>query len=288
MYFTISTWVYLVLTTTIKLTFLSFYHRLFSTHTKWRYMITGAIVFVILLNVSLVFATIFSCAPVSREWNPTIPGHCINPVILPYFSGISSFLTDLYVLVLPISLLWQLNMTIQQKLKVSCIFGLGILACVASLVRLLQTPTLRTSYDATWTLSRIVIWAALEVNVGIICSCLIVLPAFLDRHLPISIRFFSRLFASDSSKKPLKNTDQHSEPSSASGPSYEQLGEPESRSCAKGKDEQQNNILQIKTFSMGEIHSPTSPRPRTIAPWEAPTDESELRLTYVRSGASLT
>lgn len=32
MYFTISTWVYLILGATVKLTFLSFYHRLFSTH----------------------------------------------------------------------------------------------------------------------------------------------------------------------------------------------------------------------------------------------------------------
>ncbi|KAI0876578.1 hypothetical protein GGS24DRAFT_513468 [Hypoxylon argillaceum] len=286
MYFTISTWVYLILAATVKLTFLSFYHRLFSTHTYWRYFGTGAIIFVALLNVSLIFATVFSCTPVSREWDPTIPGHCVDPVILPYFSGISSFLTDLYVLILPIALLWQLNMTTQQKIKASCVFGLGILACVASLIRLIQTPSLRTSYDATWTISNIIIWASLEVNVGIICSCLVVLPAFLDRHLPSSTRMFSRLFSSGSSRQLVNNADHLSSSGSASGPGYKQPGDTASQSLVLEKGQQQNNILQTNTFSMSEAHDQASFSPSFLAPWEGRTDENELRSTYVGSEAN--
>ncbi|RYC56704.1 hypothetical protein CHU98_g9511 [Xylaria longipes] len=286
MYFTIGSWIYLILTMTIKLTFLFFYRRLFSAHTKSRYFIDGAIIFVTLLNISLFFATIFICTPIQREWNPTIPGHCIDPVILPYFSGISSFLTDIYVLVMPIILLWRLNMRMQQKLKVASIFALGILACVSSLVRLIETPSLRTSYDTTWTISNIIVWAALEVNVGILCSCFITLPAFLDRHLPRSSRFFSRLFSFTSSKKPLDAANRRAGPSSTSLSKYNHLGESDSQTFVEEQRRPQNNVLRTNTFSLGEIHDPSNRGPEIITPWAGHTNDNGLQSTYVRSEAT--
>lgn len=133
-YFTISSWVYLILTACVKLTFLFFYRRVFSTRMKAKYFIDGAIVFITVLNIALTVATILSCIPVSREWDTTVPGHCINPVILPYFSGISSSATDIYVLILPITLLWGLNMNWKRKMRLAAVFGLGVL-CVLSRLR---------------------------------------------------------------------------------------------------------------------------------------------------------
>lgn len=129
-WFTISTWVYIILSGCVKLTLLFFYRRLFQAQAKARYYINGAIIFVFALNVALFFTTVFSCNPVEKEWNAMVRGHCFNPVVLPYISGISSSLTDLYVLILPIVLLWGLNMNTQRKLRVSFVFGLGILYVV--------------------------------------------------------------------------------------------------------------------------------------------------------------
>lgn len=150
----------------------------------------------------------------------------------------------------------------------------------------MQTPSLRTSYDATWTISNIIIWASLEVNVGIICSCLVVLPAFLDRHLPSSTRMFSRLFSSGSSRQLVNNADHLSSSGSASGPGYKQPGDTASQSLVLEKGQQQNNILQTNTFSMSEAHDQASFSPSFLAPWEGRTDENELRSTYVGSEAN--
>ncbi|KAI1302990.1 hypothetical protein F5Y03DRAFT_360659 [Xylaria venustula] len=67
-------------------------------------------------------------------------------------------------------------MSTERKFRVMSVFGLGILSVASSLVRLAGTPSLRPSPDATWTISNIVVRVALEVNVGIICSCSITLP----------------------------------------------------------------------------------------------------------------
>ncbi|CAN8097131.1 unnamed protein product [Discula destructiva] len=183
-WFTIATFVYVALTGTIKLTFLFFYYRVFSPRSSTKYTIIGGIVFVCCLNTGLFFATIFECTPVERSWNTSLPGHCFRAKVLPYFSGVTSSATDLFVLVLPMKLVWGLNLNSARKLRLVAIFGLGIFSCVASLIRLGMTRVLYDSDDATWTVASIDIWATIEVDVGIICSCLIIMPAFLDHVLP--------------------------------------------------------------------------------------------------------
>ncbi|KAI1464151.1 uncharacterized protein F4812DRAFT_213812 [Daldinia caldariorum] len=182
--YTIATWVYLILATCIKLTFLFLYRRIFSPQTITKYFINGGIVFVACLNTGLLFSTIFMCSPVARSWNSALDGQCINPKVLPYFSGVTSFLTDIYILILPIPLLWRLNMGRKRRFRLALIFGTGLFVCVASIVRLCMTPILSSSFDATWNISNITVWGTLEVNIGIICACAMLFPAFFDRHLP--------------------------------------------------------------------------------------------------------
>ncbi|KAL7793171.1 hypothetical protein V8C37DRAFT_378668 [Trichoderma ceciliae] len=148
-----------------------------------RYLIILGIVLVVCFNISLFFGTVFSCIPVERAWNPIIPGHCLNPVILPYISGVSSSVLDLYTLILPVPALVGLNMDLKRKLKVIAVFSIGLFACVASLIRLAMTPILHSNPDASWNLSKISIWATVEVDVGLICACLMLLPAFLNHIL---------------------------------------------------------------------------------------------------------
>ncbi|KAI0812128.1 hypothetical protein GGR55DRAFT_640494 [Xylaria sp. FL0064] len=285
-YFSIASWVYLILTACVKLTFLFFYRRVFTTRTIRRYFIDSAIVFITLLNLALLIATVFECTPVQREWNPLIPGHCFNPVILPYFSGISSSATDIYVLVLPITLLWGLNMNMQRKLRLTAIFSLGILSVASSLVRLAETPSLRTSPDATWTISNIVVWAALEVNVGIICSCFTILPAFFERHTSSTTKdFLSRLFSSSSSKRKTDDADPSAKAISNHWSRYEHLGDSETQNLAKCHPE--NNILQTNTFSMGEFRGYNTNDPGNALPWAETTSENKVHSVHVQTGGNI-
>lgn len=111
----------------MKLTILFFYRSLFGAKLKIKWATTIGIVIVICLNGGVFLANLFSCQPIQRTWNPLVPGHCFNPVILPYLSGGSSCITDIYVLLMPIPVIWNLNLDMKRRLRIMAIFGLGIL-----------------------------------------------------------------------------------------------------------------------------------------------------------------
>ncbi|KAK4212944.1 putative integral membrane protein Pth11-like [Rhypophila decipiens] len=196
--FTFAQYIYILLALFIRLTFLIFYYRLFSLPSpKYKYTLHGVMTFVVTMNLALFFATLFNCNPREKNWDPTVPGSCIPPSILPWFSGASSSLTDLVVLIIPIPILSGMNMAFNKKVRAMAVFGLGIFVCIASIVRMAMTKVLYVDPDRTWNISTIAIWATLEVNLGIICSCLMFLPAFFERYLPESTKtYLSRLWDS--------------------------------------------------------------------------------------------
>ncbi|KAK0701922.1 hypothetical protein B0T26DRAFT_735252 [Lasiosphaeria miniovina] len=194
--FTFSQYIFLLLSLFIRLTFLFFYYRLFSAaSTRYRHTLHALIAFVVALNLSIFFATLFNCNPRERNWDSTVPGECLPTSILPWFSGASASLTDIIVLAFPLPIFWTMNLAFNKKMRVIAVFSIGIFVCATSLARLGTTQILWHDPDRSWNISTIAIWATLEVNVGIICSCMLLLPAFLQRHLPKSLKLsLSRLW----------------------------------------------------------------------------------------------
>lgn len=203
-YQTIAGWVYIVLSLSIKMSFFFYYRRIFSPRTKKRWLIDGGIIFSTLFSIGLLFGGIFNCDPIAKIWNPRLPGSCLTVGPLAFLTGALNVITDIYILILPIPFLWSLNMHYSRKVRIYAIFALGIFVCAASIVRLAMTQFLRVNPDVTWNFNTLAIFTALEVNFGIICSCLIVLPQFADRHLPTAIKTFpSRIWEYAVSVTPL-------------------------------------------------------------------------------------
>lgn len=66
------------------------------------------------------------CRPVSYNWDKTVPsGHCTNEQLAFLLAGIMNFLIDVLVVVLPIPMLWRLQMPLSVKLGLLGMFGLG-------------------------------------------------------------------------------------------------------------------------------------------------------------------
>lgn len=123
-YFTFAQYAYMVLSGTVKLSILFFYLRVFQPDSKSKLFIIFGIVFVAASHTALFFPVFFSCSPVERAWNPLVEGRCISPVPLPYVSGAVSTSTDIYILAVPIRLLWGLNMKLRKKIKVAAVFAI--------------------------------------------------------------------------------------------------------------------------------------------------------------------
>lgn len=126
-WFSFASYIYLPTTASVRLCFFFIYRRIFSPSRFFSYAINFGIVFVVCLNIAILFSTIFSCKPMARAWNSSLPGTCFDPRILPYVSGVTSTLTDLYVLVLPLPVLWGLKMDLKRKVRVTMVVGIGIL-----------------------------------------------------------------------------------------------------------------------------------------------------------------
>ena len=83
--------------------------------------------FVVSAYIALFFANVFECSPVRKSWYPELPGHCLRAGGLPWASGAINVVSDIFVVVVPIPCIWQLNMKLQRKLRILALFSLGTL-----------------------------------------------------------------------------------------------------------------------------------------------------------------
>ncbi|KAK4109142.1 hypothetical protein N656DRAFT_783440 [Canariomyces notabilis] len=156
---TIASWIYLWAATLVKLSFLFLYRRVFAMETKAARLLNGGIAVCFLVNLGLFFGIVFFCIPVEKAWDDSIPGRCSNPVVLAYFTGVWNTVMDIYVLLVPVPFLMGLNIGREKRLRLVAVFSVGIFACIASVVRLAMTSVLQSSFDATYNLAQVALWA---------------------------------------------------------------------------------------------------------------------------------
>ena len=84
------------------------------------------------LYIAEVFHDIFICVPVQKQYNPKLPGHCLPSGVGGSVTGIFNVITDLYILILPLPLVWSLQMKLYSKLRLMALFGLGALYGIPS------------------------------------------------------------------------------------------------------------------------------------------------------------
>lgn len=68
---------------------------------------------------------IFQCTPIPRMWDHTLPGHCFNMPVLYNLGATYNIASDLVILVLPMPIVWRLQMPRSKKYAVTGIFLMG-------------------------------------------------------------------------------------------------------------------------------------------------------------------
>lgn len=68
---------------------------------------------------------IFGCAPVDKFWKPKTPGHCLVLTKAVYAYGSMNFISDLFIFVLPLPMIWRLKLSRKEKLGVTLVFMSG-------------------------------------------------------------------------------------------------------------------------------------------------------------------
>ena len=113
----------------IKLSILFQLKRIFTTGAR------GAVYWIIiaLMLINTLFYFIWGidqivyCTPVQKSWNPSLPGSCQNISSGLVFSPVVDFVLNLAMLLVPIWILWKLELKIKQRLRAGIIFAFGLL-----------------------------------------------------------------------------------------------------------------------------------------------------------------
>ena len=110
-----------------KLAVLLLYQRVFFPQ-RWSrsdISLKAFMALLLLFYVSTTFAKIWQCLPRDHIWDKSIPGQCINISVLFNVSGIFNTVTDFIILLIPVRVVWSLNMARKRKLGVLAVFTVG-------------------------------------------------------------------------------------------------------------------------------------------------------------------
>ena len=84
------------------------------------------------------------------------------------FYGLAAvtILFDVVIFFLPIPLLLRLNISTKKKFALVCVFLLGLLTTVCSVMRMVQIITIAKTGNSTM----LVLWGVIELNIGVSSS----------------------------------------------------------------------------------------------------------------------
>lgn len=166
---------------------LCFYLRIFPNR-SFVYSAYLAMAFVAIPTIVFIFLQIFQCAPVSYIWEGWVDGfgkhQCINVNTLAYAAASFSIAQDFIILVLPLPLLYSLNMGSRSKAGIMIMFSLGIFIMVTSCVRLRYILSFGATTNPCWDYADPLIWTGLEAAVSIIVACLPAIRVLVNRLMP--------------------------------------------------------------------------------------------------------
>ncbi|KAJ5639356.1 uncharacterized protein N7484_007218 [Penicillium longicatenatum] len=155
--------------------------------------------FLIVAGLWVVLSGFIFCIPISDFWHasPSSNKHCLPKGPVWYSNAAMQIFSDIVILILPMPLLYKLQLPRQQKIGIMLVFGVGILyvpffpslltpstseheltiylmysVIATSSARLYELSTMVNGHDFTKKNAEAAVWSSLESNVSIICACM--------------------------------------------------------------------------------------------------------------------
>ncbi|KAL2165019.1 hypothetical protein VTH06DRAFT_315 [Thermothelomyces fergusii] len=140
---------------------------------RLRWFIIGTMVFTVLSATGNFLTVLFQCRPLALTWDSSVEGTCIPPSDLKFaafFNSSVAALTDVIFALLPIPLLWNVQMNWKVKAAVSAILSLGIFAAASAIVKITFLGSYGQHNDFLWDSTDITIWTTVEINIAIVAA----------------------------------------------------------------------------------------------------------------------
>ncbi|RSH80818.1 hypothetical protein EHS25_006987 [Saitozyma podzolica] len=262
---------------TTRTTILILYHNIAAAHPFLRYASLCTMALINIAGIVLTFLNIFQCHPISAAFSE-VDGTCIDIVSLYFASAPINALTDLAILLLPLPILTTLRIEFREKVIVVATFMIGGFATLVDVVRIFYlqeplkeerqidmsrpiTPTKRPanfSYYASFSL----MWLSVEVSVGIMCCCVLVLKPLVMRVMP------KLLGGHHGHPLPTGTPESHRRSDISSDPRFlnaVQIGVVPGSPLSASSITRMDLPISPRTSDLGRIDSPVSTRPPTLS-----------------------
>ncbi|KAH6885293.1 hypothetical protein B0T10DRAFT_92447 [Thelonectria olida] len=144
-------------------------------------LVYGTMLITVCTGIVFFFVTLLQCRPISYFWNKDEPGSCINIeviIALTYLYSVFSVISDFTCAILPMFLVWKLNMDRKSKIALIPIMAM---ACVASSAVVVRFPFVKDfrNPDFLWATIDIAIWSATEQGLAVTAGSLATLRPLL-------------------------------------------------------------------------------------------------------------
>ncbi|KAI1828276.1 hypothetical protein F4861DRAFT_174432 [Xylaria intraflava] len=165
-----------------KSSILLLYLRIFGGVKWFRWTCCCVLALVASYCIAAILATVFQCIPVVAAFDKTITNKtCVNNGHFWFANAGFSILTDVVILVIPMPLVYALQIPRVQKIALVLVFALGVFVVITSCLRATTLDLQASSHDPLYDVAS-TMWTIIEMSLAIICACL---PQI--RHLVVKL-----------------------------------------------------------------------------------------------------
>lgn len=115
----------------IKTSILLFYKRIFALSSqRFRYVWYSTLVYVIICAIIGLAFAVNMCKPIRFAWEQTFDtsnGDCPHLIPIRLGAAATLLIADVIILIMPIPMLWSLQMKLSRKVQLIALFGIGFL-----------------------------------------------------------------------------------------------------------------------------------------------------------------
>ncbi|UKZ72687.1 hypothetical protein TrVFT333_000321 [Trichoderma virens FT-333] len=178
---------YIVQMSLVKLSLSLFYLHVFQGPNIRRLLI-GTAIFNIVFGVVFFITAMAQCMPLHYYWSQFYDyppkGSCFDLNRFAWANAGLGLVVDVWMIILPMVQIRRLNLHWKKKIGVVVMFLLGTFVSIISCLRLTSVIFFAKLINPTWDQWNVAWWSTMEVNIGIICTCLPTVRLILKRMFP--------------------------------------------------------------------------------------------------------
>lgn len=113
--------------TFFRMSIVHLYMTIFHSNKVFLRVAHTVMAFVIAFGIAIAISGFLTCRPLAKYWDPLLPGVCEDPIASSVALSSCNVATDFIIVLLPMPMVWGLQMATQRKIELTLVFALGLM-----------------------------------------------------------------------------------------------------------------------------------------------------------------